>query len=185
MGADLTDRELVDRYARGDNSAFSELVRRHQHLVHNLCYRVAGPADAEDLTQEIFIRLLDKVCLWRGESKFSTWLYRVALNQCRDLLRRRRPETVEIDDRHADPGPSPQAAVETHETADRIFAAMMQLSLDFRTIVFLRDVEGCGYAEIAEILELEPGTVKSRLARARARLCQLLEPIRPMEHQSR
>lgn len=185
MTVSLSDRELIDRYTGGDNLAFSELVRRHQQLVYNLCFRVAGANEAEDLTQEIFIRLMDKVSLWRGESKFSTWLYRVALNQCRDLLRRRQPQSVEVDEKLVDPGAGPQVMAESHETADRIFVSMLELPLDFRVVIFLRDVEGFSYREIAEILELELGTVKSRLARARAQLCSKLEPIQPVGHQSR
>ncbi len=180
---DIDDRELVDQYAGGDGDAFAELVRRHRGLVYSVCYRVGGPAEAEDLTQEVFIRLLDKVTLWRGESKLSTWLYRLTLNHCRDALRRRRPDTVEVDERIVDPGLLPDRAVESGEIADRVTAGLLALSHDYRSVVFLRDVEGFSYGEIAEILEIELGTVKSRLARARARLCETLEPIRPLGHQ--
>lgn len=185
MNASLSDRELVQRYSRGDGAAFGELVRRHQQLVYNLCLRVVGPTDAEDLMQEIFIRVMDKAQTWRGEAKFTTWLYRLSLNQCRDYLRRRRPEALEIDERAIDPRPGPATMAASHDDAEKIFSAMLGLSLDFRTIVFLRDVEGFSYEEISEILGIQRGTVKSRLARARAGLCKILEPIRPLEHQSR
>ncbi len=183
MTVELSDRALIERYVRGDGPAFSELVRRHQRLVYNICFRVAGPTDAEDLTQEVFIRLLDKVTQWRGDSKFTTWLYRLTLNHCRDALRRRRPDTVEVDERFVDPGPRPERTAESREIADRVTAALMELPLDYRAVVFLRDIEGFAYGEIAEILEIELGTVKSRLARARSRLCGLLEPISPAGHQ--
>jgi RNA polymerase sigma-70 factor (ECF subfamily) len=174
-----SDSELVDCYLQGDKTAFGKLVGRHQQLVYNLCYRIAGPAEAEDLTQDIFIRLMDKVELWRGEAEFSTWLYKLALNQCRDHLRRKRPKITEVDETIADPNPGPQTTAESQEASEYIFAAMLGLSTDFRTIIFLRDIEGFSYAQIAELLDIEPGTVRSRLSRARSQLCDLLEPMRP------
>jgi len=188
----MADRELIDRYLHGDGPAFSELVRRHQHLVYNLCCRIVGvPEEAEDLTQEIFIRLLDKVSSWRGEAKFTTWLYRLALNHCRDHLRRRRPETVEPPDSLADFKPGPEQQAETNDIRDRVEKALAALPPDWRTVVFLRDVEGLSYNEIADILEVELGTIKSRLARARSALADALNPLRgdileqisPSEHQ--
>ncbi len=129
------------------------------------------------------MRLLDKVTQWRGDSKFTTWLYRLTLNHCRDALRRRRPDAVEVDERLIDPGPRPERTAESHEIADTVTAALMELPLDYRAVVFLRDIEGFAYGEIADILEIELGTVKSRLARARSRLCKMLEPIGPASHQ--
>ena len=184
----LEDRELIDRYLRGDGRAFSELVARHRDLIYNLCRRTVGVAEeAEDLTQEIFIRLLDKVGLWRGEAKFTTWLYRLALNHCRDHLRRRRPETVVADDALADFMPGPESRAETGDLRERVQQALMSLPVDWRAVVFLRDIEGLSYSEIAAILEIELGTVKSRLARARLALARILAPLReqtgPPTHQ--
>ena len=100
------DRDLVTRYLNGDKSAFSELVKRHKNLIYSLAFRMVGKTEeAEDLTQEIFIRLLDKVSLWRGEAKFSTWLYRLAINHCRDHLRRLRLKTSELNETLFDPRP--------------------------------------------------------------------------------
>lgn len=184
----LEDRELIDRYLRGDGCAFSELVARHRDLVYNLCRRTVGVAEeAEDLTQEIFIRLLDKVGLWRGEAKFTTWLYRLALNHCRDHLRRRRPETMPADDTLADFMPGPESRAETSDLRERVQEALMSLPVDWRAAVFLRDIEGLSYSEIAAVLEVELGTVKSRLARARLALARTLAPLReqtgPPTHQ--
>ncbi len=191
----MTDGELIDRYLRaGDGGAFGELVKRHQDLVYSLCYRMVGGADeAEDLTQEIFIRLIDKVGLWRGEAKFTTWLYRLAVNHCRDHLRRRRPEVVDADEFLVDSGPGPEGQAEAGDLRNRVEAALMALPLDWRSVVWLRDIEGFSYQEIAEILEVELGTVKSRLARARAALASALEgaeaeggvreQIGPLDHQ--
>lgn len=183
----LDDRELIDKYLGGDGNAFGELVGRYQHLVYNLCFRVVGDDEAPDLTQEIFIRLLDKVSLWRGEAKFSTWLYRLAINHCRDHLRRHRPDPVEMDHKLADPAPGPEQRLEARDLQERLMRALMRLPVDSRAVVFLRDVEGFSYLQIAEILELELGTVKSRLARARLALAQTLAPAReqigPVNHQ--
>ena len=187
MMTPFDDRELIDKYLSGDRDAFGELVRRYQHLVYNLCFRVVGAGEAPDLTQEIFIRLLDKVALWRGDAKFSTWLYRLAINHCRDHLRRRSPETVEIDHKLTDPAPGPEGRLETRDLQERLWSALMELPVDSRAVVFLRDVEGFSYIQIAEILELELGTVKSRLARARLALARILAPEReqigPANHQ--
>jgi RNA polymerase sigma-70 factor (ECF subfamily) len=180
------DRELIDRYLNGDRAAFCRLVERHQDLVYNLCRRTVGVVEeAEDLTQEIFIRLLDKLEQWRGDAKFTTWLYRLALNHCRDYLRRKRPETIEPPDSPADLMLGPEMQAEAHDFRDRVQAALMTLTPDWRAVVFLRDIEGFSYGEIAGILEIELGTVKSRLARARLALADalIMEQIGPKEHQ--
>ncbi len=172
----VDDRDLVTRYLDGDKSAFSELVKRHKNLIYNLAFRLVGIAEeAEDLTQEIFIRLLDKVSMWRGEAKFSTWLYRLAMNHCRDHLRRRHLETSDMNETLSDPHPGPAQETETREVRRHIENALMKLTIDFRAVVYLRDVRGFSYSEIASILEIELGTVKSRLARGRLSLARALK----------
>jgi RNA polymerase sigma-70 factor (ECF subfamily) len=151
------DQKLINSYLKGNNAAFNKLACRYQQQVYNLCYRLAGPSEAENLTQEIFISLTDKLPQWLGEIEFSTWLYKLALSHCLNRL-----------------GDS-QAGAEYFEFDNNIFATMLKLPIDLRVTVFLRDVEGLSYAEIAEMLEIEPDTVKSRLARARVQLCALLE----------
>ncbi len=182
----LNDRELIDKYLAGETAAFSELVKRHQNPIYSLAFRVVGRAEeAEDLTQEIFIRLLDKVSMWRGEAKVSTWLYRLALNHCRDHLRRRRPETVEVNESLPSTGPDPAKGAETREVRQFIEAAMMELPIDFRAVIYLRDYAGFSYNEIASILEIELGTVKSRLARARSSLAGALGALRSASRSDR
>ncbi len=169
------DRDLVTRYLDGDKNAFSELVKRHKNLIYNLAFRMVGKTEeAEDLTQEIFIRLLDKVSLWRGEAKFSTWLYRLAINHCRDHLRRLRLETSEMNETLSDPHPGPEQVTETREVRRLIENALIKLPVDFRAVVYLRDFACFSYSEIASILEIELGTVKSRLARGRLSLVRYL-----------
>ncbi|HEB12931.1 MAG TPA: sigma-70 family RNA polymerase sigma factor [Actinobacteria bacterium] len=176
MSDNVIDKDLVTRYLDGDKSAFSELVKRHKNLIYNLAFRLVGIAEeAEDLTQEIFIRLLDKVSMWRGEAKFSTWLYRLAINHCRDHLRRRHLETSEINESLCDPHPGPAQETETREVRCLIENALMELPIDFRAVVYLRDIGSFSYGEIASILEIELGTVKSRLARGRRSLARALE----------
>lgn len=185
MNADKSDRDLIQSYLNGDNNAFCELVRRYRRLVFNLCFRVVGPAEAEDLTQEVFIRLMDKIGLWRAEAKFSTWLYKLALNQCRDYARRRRLEIVDIATDLTDPAPGPPEAAEANERSAHIIAGLMKLPLDHRVPIVLRDIEGLSYAEIAAVTGMELGTVKSRLSRAREQLMKILEPTLKKEHQKR
>lgn len=182
------DEQLIQSYIHGDKTAFGVLAKRYQNLIYNLSYRIVGcPEEAEDLTQEVFIRLLDKVGSWRGEAKFSTWLYKMALNQGRDFLRRKRPTSAEIEDIFVDSAPGPDAIVMTRDVQTSISMALMDLPLEQRAVVFLKDVEGFSYKEIADILEIEMGTVKSRLSRARLSLASALGRFReqkgPRSHQ--
>ena len=173
-----SDAELITRYLNGDKQAFGELVGRYQDFVYNLSLRLVGnTADAEDLTQEIFIQLLRKVGSWRRDAKFSTWLYRLAANQCRDRLRRRRPDTVSLEDNDPPGGDDPLAEVEARELKDQLAEALSRLSVGYRLVVVLRDVQGLSYEEIAESLDISLGTVKSRLSRGRALMARGLRPI--------
>lgn len=180
------ERALVERAARGDHPAFAELVNTYQKRVYTLALRMSRNAeDAFDLSQEIFLRVYKSLTFFKGESSFSTWLYRLAYNACLDHARRaaRRREqplvTRDADgEEHAadwaDVRYSPEAAFEKTELREAIVAAMQRLTPEHRAILILRDIEGLSYAEIAEALELEEGTVKSRLARGRESLRRVL-----------
>lgn len=173
----LSDAQLITRYLNGDKQAFGELVGRYQDFVYNLALRLVGsPSDAEDLVQEIFIHLMRKVGSFRGEAKFSTWLYRLAANQCRDWLRRRRPDAVSLEDNDPPGAEHPFAEVEALELKDQLARALSLLSIDYRLVVILRDVQGLSYEEVAESLDISLGTVKSRLSRGRALLARRLRP---------
>jgi RNA polymerase sigma-70 factor, ECF subfamily len=145
--------------------------------VYALCRRLAGnDADAADACQEALITVVRRLDRYDGRARFSTWLYRVATNACLDELRRRGRRPTPVDDEvltagRAASGPSVDGAV-----ADRldIDHALAQLSEDFRAPVVLRDLCGLDYAEIAEVLELAPGTVRSRISRGRAALAHVL-----------
>ena len=185
MRAEDTDEELAVRAAHGDAAALNDLLRRHTNLVHAVCWRVLGNADdALDATQEALLLIARKIAQFDGRSRFSTWCYRVATNAALDEARRRnrRPRPAEhLPERSTSEVPSDA------QIADRldIDAALSELSPDYRAAVALRDIVGMDYAEIGEVLQLPPGTVRSRISRGRAALADLLGNQKPMlERQS-
>ena len=178
-GAD--DRELVARAKSGDRAAANELLRRHYDRIYAICRRIAGnDADAADATQEALMAIVRGLDRFDGKAKFSTWSYRVATNACLDELRRRkrRPTPTDMDE-HAD-WSTQTADVEAGEFDDRMVErdamslALAELPDDFREPVVLRDVGGLDYAEISQQLGIPPGTVRSRIARGRAKLAEIL-----------
>ncbi|MFP5254648.1 MAG: RNA polymerase sigma factor [Acidimicrobiia bacterium] len=183
MAADPDDA-LVAAARDGDRAALDALLRRHHDRVHALCRRLAGnEADALDATQEALIAIVRGLPRFDGRSRFSTWVHRVATNACLDELRRRsrRPAPglpEERDPEGAGPLPDPRSAAATEAVVDRlqIDAALARLAPEFRAAVVLRDLCELDYAEIAEVLDLPPGTVRSRIARGRAQLARLLDP---------
>jgi RNA polymerase sigma-70 factor (ECF subfamily) len=176
------DLELARRHLAGDETAFEEVYRRHSELVYNLCRRLAPSApDALDLAQDVFLRIHRHLGRFGGRSTLKTWIYRVAVNQCRSRLGRRRPPTEPLDDRFgrddrwAAPGPDPEQRAAHAEQGRRVEAALARVPMRFRSAVVLRDVEGLSYEEIAGILGVPPGTVRSRIARGREALRIALE----------
>ncbi len=171
------------RARNGDLSAFNELVVEHQTLVYNLCYRMLGQAHAaEDATQEAFVSAWRSIATFRGET-FRPWLLRIAANLCRDELRRRgrRPSTsldTALEAGMPDPPdeePSPDESALTSELRGRLQLALLELPEDQRTALVLCDVEGLDYSEIATVMGTSLGTVKSRIARARLKMRDLLQ----------
>lgn len=185
-----SDEDLVRRFASGDRSAFNELVRRYQSRVYSLCFRwLRDPAKAEEVAQDVFIALYKNLAEFRGESKLSTWIFRVATNHCKNRLvygnRRREDRHESIDapvggdedgpvKQYAVDAPGPDASINRAEASKLLQAALDALDEDQREIVLLRDVDDLSYEEIAELLQLPKGTVKSRLHRARAELARRL-----------
>jgi RNA polymerase sigma-70 factor (ECF subfamily) len=163
---------------RGDRRALEDLLRRHYDRLHAVCRRLAGnDADGADATQEALIAVVRGLGRFDGTSKFSTWAYRVAVNATLDELRRRaRRQAAPLDDL-----PASAAAVAGPDVAQRadVDAALLKLPVEFRAAVALRDLTGLDYAEIAEVLGIPPGTVRSRIARGRAMLLPLLAPGNP------
>ena len=183
----MQDELLIRRAQRGDADAFEQLLLEHQKNVYNLCYRMAGnPDDAMDLSQETFLRAWRCLDQYQFASAFSTWLYRLCSNICIDFLRRRRrqqtvPLTFEDADGEEqtyavpDAQPLPEEQVELKLTREILQAAMAQLLPEHRAVLQLRVVNEMSYEQIADVLEIQIGTVKSRLSRARNQLKKILE----------
>jgi RNA polymerase sigma-70 factor (ECF subfamily) len=178
--AEQTDLDLVQGHRYGDPQAFEEVYRRFSHMVYNLALRLSGdPDEATDLTQEVFLRAFRHLGKFRGGSSLKTWLYRVAVNHCRSRLGRghRRwllplPESVAETAPEPSPGPEEQALAE--DEGRRVERALAAIPAHFREAVVLRDLEGLAYEEIAQVLRVRVGTVRSRIARGRERLRELL-----------
>lgn len=162
----VTDEELVRLFASGDTPAFEELVHRHENRIYSLCLRMLGrPEDARDATQETFLSALRKLPSFRGDAAFTTWLHRVAINASYDILRKRKRRAEEaLPD---DPGQAAGDVAETTAEAVDVQAALGRVPAEFRAVLVLHDVQDLPYDEIAEILDVPVGTVKSRLHRGR------------------
>lgn len=174
------DRELVRRYLAGDAGAFATLVERHQARVYGLCLRVTGdPEDAADATQEAFVSALRKLGQFRGDAAFTTWMHRVAVNACYDLLRKRSRQPMlhlatdeDLPTPEAGP-PAPDHADEVAGTHDAA-AALARIPEEFRVALVLADVQDLPYEQIAKILDVPVGTVKSRVFRGRIALARAI-----------
>lgn len=168
------DDDCVARAQGGDHAAFSELISRYQDRVYRFLVRLTNSQDeAAELTQESFLQAYQGLAAWRPDAAFSTWLFRIARNLAFDLLRRRkRVEFVALEEDFeiADSAPTPDRRLETVQRYQQLEAALAQLPIEHREILLLREVEEMSYEDIATVLELNPGTVKSRIARARAAL---------------
>jgi RNA polymerase sigma-70 factor (ECF subfamily) len=176
------DGSLVRRFLDGDQSAFETLVERHQGRVYNVCLRILGdPDDARDAAQDTFLTVVRKLGQFRGEAAFTTWLHRITVNACYDELRRKRRRPVlhvahdPSDDRPAgEPGPaSPDHAERVTGSLDAA-AALARVPQEFRIALVLADVEDMAYEEIARVLDVPVGTVKSRVHRGRLALARAM-----------
>ena len=179
------DPELVKRCLSGDSAAWEELLRAHTRKIYNLCYRFSGQgSDAEDLTQEIFIKIFQTLRSYdAAQGSFQTWLNRVARNHLVDHYRRTRKDrlTSSLEDEttplEAKPGSgmSPAEHVESRERKELLQSALERLSPDMREAVILRDLQDLDYQEIAQVLGVPEGTVKSRINRGRLELARVLK----------
>lgn len=169
------ERDLIRRSCAGDLTAFESLVRIHQARVYNLAYRVTGNhEDAADAAQDAFVRAFQALPRFRGESSLATWLHRIATNAALDLVRRR-PDLPPVELPPDQPArDDPAAEVHRREVGRRVQAAVGRLPVDYRVVVVLRDFQGLAYEEIARVLQVPIGTVRSRLSRGREALRELL-----------
>lgn len=182
----MTEQELVTRAKQGDQSAFEQLVRDNEKRIYNLTLRmVSDPEDALDLSQEAFLNAWKGLASFKGDSAFSTWLYRLASNACLDFLRskKRRQDTtgspLSLDDEDAPPPPSddssrPDLQLERKERSQALHRGLDALPPHHRQILVMRELSGLSYQEISQVLDLDLGTVKSRLTRARTALKKIL-----------
>ena len=181
----LFENEIIRSVLRGNVNDFEKLVTAYEKNVYNLALRMVGdPEDAADMTQETFIKAYRALSSFRGDSKFSSWLYRIASNVCLDFLRSRsrHPQvslsTVDEDDRATfelpDMRQNPEEQLMKKLGMEAVRRGLDQLPEQQRQILVLRELGGLSYAELAQTLGLEEGTVKSRIFRARKRLCALL-----------
>ena len=176
-----TDLELLERYRKGDRDAFSDLVVRYQRPIYNAAFWVLRRAeDANDVTQTVFLRVAERLDEYDPKYKFFSWIYRIAVNESLNLLRRNGHEEAlddEIDIPDGD-GANPEWQAGKAETSKRIRNALMSMNTNDRTVLMLRHFSECSYQEIGQILELDERTVKSRLFEARHRLAVLLKDLR-------
>jgi RNA polymerase sigma-70 factor (ECF subfamily) len=187
IAVNFEDSTLVQQAQGGDAGAFARLVAKYQDRVYNVCLRISGHhEDARDLTQETFLKAFAGMGSFKGRSSFYTWLFRVAMNVSISQQRKaRRAVTVGLDDvdplvvagqarniarSTGNPTPRPEDRLSRRETHELVERALLTLDEHHRAVVVLRDIEGCNYEQIAEILQVAIGTVKSRLHRARMAL---------------
>ena len=180
----MTENELVQAARRGDDRAFEELVRTYEKKVYHLALRMCGnQEDAYEVAQEAFLSAWRGMKFFRGDSSFSTWLYRLTSNAAIDFMRRERrqnaPDSVSLDDEEvytepADSAPSPHQQAERSELRQALAEGLRTLSPEHRQVLLLRELQGLSYEEIAQALDLDLGTVKSRIARAREKLRKYL-----------
>jgi RNA polymerase sigma-70 factor (ECF subfamily) len=170
------DVALLAKVVDGDHDAFATLMRRHEDRVFSVCLRIMGNrSSALDATQETFLTLYRKASQYQATAAVGTWLYRIAINTCYDLLRKERRRPSEAMPSYLDPAdPRGEDMYTSAELRPSVEAALATLTPDFRAVVVLSDLEGMSLPEVAEALEVPVGTVKSRLFRARRQLAGVL-----------
>ena len=195
VNINIDDAELVERCRGGDSAAMEHLILRYQNRIYNMVLKMcANPDDAAELTQETFVKVIENIDKFEGRSSFYTWAFRIAvnltLNYCQRSVKPRFRSLDADDDEHDrqakaqlkeflsdDSSPDPAVTAQSKELCEIVVKALTKLDDAQRAVVVLRDIEGMSYAQIAEVLNLELGTVKSRLSRARSNLREILETM--------
>ncbi|OCG16126.1 RNA polymerase sigma factor RpoE [Gilliamella sp. wkB292] len=188
MGEKVTDQVLVDRVLNGDKNAFNLLVLRYQNKLAHLVSRYVLASEIPDVVQETFIKAYRSLSLFKGESIFYTWLYRIAVNTAKNYLisQGRRPPSSDIDASEAEGYEgadslrdldNPESLVLSKEVEKVVFEAIEALPDDLRTAITLREIDGLSYEEIAEIMDTPVGTVRSRIFRARDIIDEKIKPL--------
>lgn len=183
------DTELVRKAAAGDSDAFEQLVLSYEKPIYNLCLRMCGNADdAMDLTQETFLKAWRNLGSFRADAAFSTWLYRLCSNLCIDHLRREQKRKIlplQVEDSDGDerpldvpdPAAGPEERLSAQEDRQQVAAALQSLEPEYREALTLRVLHDLSYADIAAVLQVREGTVKSRIARAREKMREAMQKL--------
>lgn len=177
QGEKEEDFDLIRKFINGDESTFKILLIKHKDKVRNLVFLTLGDVDyVDDISQDVFISVYHKLNEFRFESKFTTWLYRITINKCKDYLRKKKVRSifVPIQDYEADYGTKPFS--ENIDIPNLVRAAIDKLPEKLKVPLVMRDIDGFSYKEIADELGTEVGTIKSRIFRARETLKIILEP---------
>ncbi|WP_066646829.1 RNA polymerase sigma factor [Christensenella timonensis] len=177
----MQEKEWILEAQKGDSDAFCALIGKYENKIYNIAYKfMQNSFDAQDAAQDAIIKMYGSIRKFSFQSAFSTWMYRVVANTCLDLIRRRKPSVPmeEYTDAAVSRDGNPDEQAENNELGRSIRAAVQELSEKYRTVLILKDMEGLKYEEVAEILSITPGTVKSRLFRAREKLRRILEEKR-------
>lgn len=190
---DYPEKELVNKSKNGDMDAFSELIASYEKKIYNIALRMIGNReDAYDIAQEVCIKIYKNINSFKENSSFNTWVYRITSNVCIDEIRKRKdtiPFTIvkdsstEFEMPIESPNNLPEDIIERKEKIEEIKKCIMELSPEYRIMIILRDVRGHSYEEISDILNLNLGTVKSRLSRARAILKDKLKNMEQKKSQ--
>ena len=180
----IDDAQLIEQTLSGDSASFGELVLRYQNRLYNTVAHFVGcREEAEDVVQDAFVQAFVKLETFQGTSAFYTWLYRIAFNVAISRQRRKRPAASieQTRDRTGgepvDPGDRPEEQVQRQEKVEQVHEALGNLSDEHRSILVLRELEGCASESISEILDMPLGTVRSRLHRARLQLKVELQQV--------
>lgn len=186
---EIIEKELIKKSQKGDIESFEKLISNYQKKVFNIAFGMMhNHDDAYDISQEVFIRVFKSIRKFKGQSSFSTWLYRITTNACLDELRKRKnnkniisiDQEIQLEDGEVfrqieDDGPTPELVAERNELREIIREAISKLSDEHKEVIVLRDIQGFSYDDIAEIIKCPQGTVKSRINRARRMLKEILK----------
>lgn len=176
------EKKLIKQSISGDVSSFEQLINQYQKMAYNVAYRIMGnEEDAKDMTQEALIKVYKKLKTFRMDASFSTWLYRIVMNTCKDDLRKKKMKTISIDKTYdtgsgevqmeiEDDKLGPEDRLIQKETQGFVQEALQEIPEANRIVLVLRDIKGMSYDEISEVLDLPKGTVKSRINRGRQAL---------------
>ena len=194
INLDYPEKELVRRCKKGDTCAFEELIKAYEKKIYNIAFRMTGDRDdAYDIAQETCIKIYRSIKNFREDSSFATWVYRITSNVCIDEIRKRKnnvvPLAVASDDGEyeiplADNGKLPEKVYEERDESEAIRSCILDLEDEYRIIIVLRDMQGYTYEEISKMLNINMGTIKSRLNRARNLLKGKIKSMEPFNDET-